>query len=531
MRRSDPEPFRNEPHAELRRAGARRRLAEAVSSAMGDAPIVAPVTIGGARVRNGDTIESRDPSDTLRVVCESGRAGIADVDRAVEVALHALPEWSERTWDARAAVLFRAAALMRARRAELAALEVIEAGKPLPEADADVAEAIDFCEYYGREAQRLGAGGAVGRVPGETNAYRYEPRGVTGVIAPWNFPLAIPTGMATAALVTGNAVLLKPAEQTPACAFRLTEILLEAGVPPGVLAYLPGIGEDIGPHLVEHPDVACIAFTGSKAVGLEIIERAARNRAGRRQITRVVAEMGGKNPAVVDADADLDVAVPAIVESAFGYAGQKCSAVSRVIAVAKVFDELVARIVGAVEALPIGSAHDLHTVVGPLIDADALERVRAYQRRAAEEGTVLLTRPEVPGGGWYAGPTVVVVDRPDTAVFTDEIFGPVLTCVEAKDLDDALALANDTDYALTAGFFSRSPANIRRMASQLRAGNVYVNRATTGAMVGRQPFGGFGLSGVGSKAGGSDYLLQFVEPRVVTENTVRQGFAGDDPSA
>jgi RHH-type proline utilization regulon transcriptional repressor/proline dehydrogenase/delta 1-pyrroline-5-carboxylate dehydrogenase len=483
--------------------------------------------IDGVTVHTGRSIESRDPSDTSRVVCESGSAGAADVDRAIEVAGDAWPEWRERSWDARAAVLFRAAAIMRSRRAELAALEVLEAGKPIPEADADVAEAVDFCEYYGREARRLGAGGPVGRAPGETNAYTYEPRGPGAVIAPWNFPLAIPTGMTTAALVTGNPVVLKPAEQTPACAYRLVEVLLEAGVPPGVLAFLPGEGEEIGPSLVEHPEVAFVAFTGSKAVGLEIIERAARHQPGQRQIKRVIAEMGGKNPAVVDADADLDVAVPAIVASAFGYAGQKCSAVSRVIAVAGVFDELIARLVGAVEVLPVGPAHQLGTVVGPLIDGDALARVQSYQDLAAREATVLTRRRDLPTGGWFAGPTVVVVERPDTALFTDEIFGPVLTCIEADDLDHALALANTTDYALTAGFYSRSPAAIRHAASHLRAGNVYVNRATTGALVGRQPFGGFGLSGVGSKAGGPDYLLQFVEPRVVTENTVRQGFASD----
>jgi RHH-type proline utilization regulon transcriptional repressor/proline dehydrogenase/delta 1-pyrroline-5-carboxylate dehydrogenase len=524
---ADPGEFVNEPHAELRRAGPRVQLTDAVARAAARATIMAPVIIDGVAVDTDGVIESRDPSDTSRVVCESGRAGVAEVDRAIGVAVDAWPAWRDRSWDDRAAVLFRAAALMRSRRAELAALEVLEAGKPIPEADADVAEAIDFCEYYGREARHLGAGGRVGHAPGETNAYTYEARGPGAVIAPWNFPLAIPTGMVTAALVAGNPVVLKPAEQTPACASRLVEVLLEAGVPSGVLAFLPGAGEEIGPRLVEHPDVAFVAFTGSKAVGLAIIERAARHRPGQHQVKRVVAEMGGKNAALVDADADLDVAVPAITASAFGYAGQKCSAVSRVVAVRGVFDELVARLVGATASLPVGPARELRTVVGPLIDADAQARVESYQQRAAREGTVVLQRHDVPSSGWFTGPTVVVVDRPDTSVFTDEIFGPLLTCIEARDLDHALALANDTDYALTAGFFSRSPAAIRHVATHLRAGNVYVNRATTGALVGRQPFGGFGLSGVGSKAGGPDYLLQFVEPRVVTENTVRQGFAPD----
>ncbi len=525
-----PGRFVNEPHAELRRPEPRDRLTAEVGRAVREPAFDAPIIIGGDAVHTGAVIESPDPSCVSRIVCTSGRAGTSDVDRALAVAVDAWPAWRARPWSERAAVLFRAADLMRLRRAELAALEVVEAGKPIPEADADVAEAVDFCEYYGRQALRLADGGPVDQVAGESNRYSYEPRGPGAVIAPWNFPLAIPTGMVTAALVTGNPVLLKPAEQSPGVAFRLVQILLEAGTPPGVLAFLPGVGEEIGPHLVEHPDLAFVAFTGSKAVGLEIIERAARHHSGQRQMKRVVAEMGGKNPAVVDADADLDVAVPAVVTSAFGYAGQKCSAVSRVIAVKHVFEELVTRLVGAAEALPVGSAHELRTVIGPLIDADALDRVQGYQQDAVKEGDVVLQRRDVPEGGWFAGPTIVVVDRPDVKVFNDEIFGPVLACIPADDLDHALALANATDYALTAGFFSRSPARIRTAADQLRAGNVYVNRATTGALVGRQPFGGFGMSGVGSKAGGPDYLLQFVEPRVVTENTVRQGFASDPRS-
>jgi RHH-type proline utilization regulon transcriptional repressor/proline dehydrogenase/delta 1-pyrroline-5-carboxylate dehydrogenase len=523
-----PAPFANEPHAELRRRPVRDRLAAEVHRATRSGSFGAPVMIDGEPVTTDGVIESRDPGRSQHIVCTSGRAGAAEVDRAVGLALDAWPAWRARPWSERAAVLFRAAGLLRARRGELAALEVLEAGKPVPEADADVAEAIDFCEYYGRAGLRLGTGGVVAQAPGESNRYAYEPRGPTAVIAPWNFPLAIPAGMAAAALVTGNPVLLKPAEQTPGVAMRLVQILLEAGVPPGVLAFLPGVGEEIGPHLVAHPDVAMIAFTGSKAVGLEIIEGAARRSPGQRQVKRVVAEMGGKNAAVVDADADLDVAVPAIVTSVFGYAGQKCSAVSRVIGVRGIFDELMTRLVGATEALPVGSAHDLRTVVGPLIDADALDRVHRYELDATKEGDVVFARRDVPDGGWYAGPTIAVVDRPDARVFTEEIFGPVVACIAADDFEHALALANDTDYALTAGLFSRSPGRIRFAASHLRAGNVYVNRATTGALVGRQPFGGFGMSGVGSKAGGPDYLLQFVEPRSVTENTVRQGFASSE---
>src|SRR5206468_2296261 len=309
----------------------------------------------------------------------SGRAGPDEAVRALAAAERAWPAWRTTPWAGRAAVLFRAAAIMRRRRAELAALDVFEAGKPVVEADADVCEAIDFCEYYGRAALRLGAGAPVLSPPGETNVYRYQPRGVGAVIAPWNFPLAIPAGMVTASLVAGNCVVLKPAEQTPGIAFRLVEILLEAAVPPGALAFLPGMG-DVGAHLVRHPDVAFVVFTGSKAVGLSIIADAAVQRPGQRHLKPVIAEMGGKNAIVVDSDADLDQAVPAIVASAFAYAGQKCSAASRVIGVRPVFDALVERLAGAAAVVPVGHPRELRTVVGPLIDEDAWNRVRAPGR-------------------------------------------------------------------------------------------------------------------------------------------------------
>ena len=518
-------PFTNEPRAELRRPAPRARMIAAVEQAQAALGFAAPALIGGREVATRDEIVSVDPGHTKTVVCRGGRAGAAEADRAVDVAMTAWPDWRDTAWRDRAAVLFRAAALVRARRAELVALEVFEAGKPIPEADADVCEAIDFCEYYGREALRLSAGGGVHQAPGEANSYRYEPRGVGVVISPWNFPLAIPTGMVTAALVSGNAVVCKPAEQTPGIALRLVQILHEAGVPPGVLAFLPGVGEEVGAHLVTHPDVSFVAFTGSKAVGLEIVREAAVHREGQRHVKRVIAEMGGKNAVIVDSDADLDVAVPAIATSGFGYAGQKCSAASRVITLAPVFDELVDRLAGAAAIVPIGHASELRTVVGPLIDEDAYWRVQEYQDIARDEGKVLVQRNDLPEGGWYVGPTVVVTERPEARVATEEIFGPVLTCLRADDFDHALALANASEYALTGGLFSRSPARIRRAAREFRAGNLYVNRGITGALVGRQPFGGFGLSGVGSKAGGPDYLSQFVEPRVVTENLLRQGFA------
>src|SRR5581483_6079166 len=289
----------------------------------------APLLVDGKPVRTADVIVSVDPADPSRVVCRSARATAADADRAVEIALRAQPAWAAAPAQKRADVLRRAAAIMRTRRGQLAALEVLEAGKPWPQADADVCEAIDFCEYYASEALRLAEGRSLGQVPGEHNEMHYQPRGIVTVISPWNFPLAIPCGQVTAPLVCGNAVLFKPAEQTPGIAYRLVQILLDAGAPPGVIAYLPGLGEEVGAHLVDHPDTSVIAFTGSKDVGQQIIEHASVTRPGQRHVKRVIAEMGGKNAIVVDTDADLDVAVPAIIDSAFGYAGQKCSAASR----------------------------------------------------------------------------------------------------------------------------------------------------------------------------------------------------------
>ncbi len=520
-----PGPFANEPPAELRRADVQDQLVDAVERVERDLGFRAPLLIDGRVTDTDRSITSVDPGRTDLVVCASASATVADAQRAVAVAHHAFPGWATTSWHDRAAVLFRAADIMRRRRDELAALCVLEAGKPVAEADADVCEAIDFCEYYGRGALRLADGAPLLQPPGEANRYSYQPRGVGVVIAPWNFPLAIPTGLVTAALVTGNTVVFKPAEQTPGIAFRLVEILLEAGVPPGALAFLPGIGEEIGPSLVDHPDVSFITFTGSKAVGLDIMSRAAVVQPGQRHVKRVVAEMGGKNAIVVDADADLDEAVPAIVQSAFGYAGQKCSAASRLVVLDAVFDALVERLRGAAELVPIGHPRDPGTVVGPLIDADALKRVHSYQDLAAKEGRVVLQRTGIPDGGWYAGPTLVVPDDLHKRVACEEIFGPVLAILRASDFDSALAMANDTEYALTAGCFSRTPSHLERAARELRAGNIYLNRGTTGAVVGRQPFGGYGLSGVGSKAGGPDYLHQFVDPRAVSENTVRQGFA------
>ncbi len=413
---------------------------------------------------------------------------------------------------------------MRERRASLAALAVRECAKPWPEADADVCEAIDFLEFYARGALALQGGGGppLLQVPGERNALRYAPRGVCAVIAPWNFPLAIPTGMTAAALATGNTVVLKPAEQAPGCGLRVVEALRAGGVPAGAIALLPGAGE-AGAALAGHPDVATIAFTGSGAVGLELLRTAAEVRPGARQLTRVVAEMGGKNCIIVDSDADLDEAIPAIVESAFDYAGQKCSAAARVLVHEAVHDALVERLAGAVAGLQIGPADDFGTDVPPVVEREAQERVRRYADLAARTGEVSTGMGDVPTEGWYVAPVIATGLPPDSPLLREEIFGPLLTVEPVRDVDEACDRIDALPVALTGGLFSRNPRTVAHVIDRSPVGNLYVNRSTTGAMVGRQPFGGNRLSGTGTKAGGDDYLLHFVEPRVVTENTVRHG--------
>jgi RHH-type proline utilization regulon transcriptional repressor/proline dehydrogenase/delta 1-pyrroline-5-carboxylate dehydrogenase len=514
-------PFANEPTLELRRAPERESLLAALRELEPRLPLRVPILVGGERGAH-EGFESTDPGAPSRVVATAGRAGEADASAAVEAALQAFPAWHERGAEQRAEVLARAADILRSRRLELAALQVRECAKPWPEADADVCEAIDFLEYYAREAVRLARGADLLQVPGERNQMRYEPRGVAAVISPWNFPLAIPTGMTAAGLAAGNSVVLKPAEQSPASALMLVEALREAGVPRGAISLLPGFG-DVGAALVRDPRVHVIAFTGSSAVGLEIVRAAADTPEGQNHVKRVVAEMGGKNCVIVDSDADLDDAVPAIVRSGFVYAGQKCSAASRVLAHEGIADALIERLSGAVEVLAVGQADDFATEVPPVIEREAQERVARYRELAATEGRVVARQGEVPAEGWFCPPTLVTDLPEDSAVVREEIFGPLLSVERVPTISAACDALERSPFALTGGLFSRSPATISEVSRRAPVGNLYVNRHITGAMVGRQPFGGNRRSGIGSKAGGPDYLLQFVEPRVVTENTMRHG--------
>jgi RHH-type proline utilization regulon transcriptional repressor/proline dehydrogenase/delta 1-pyrroline-5-carboxylate dehydrogenase len=520
--------FRNEPLADFSKAESRQAMQEAlgrVRSAFGQ---FHPLWIGGRPVETNDQLTSIDPSDKERIVGIVAAAGRAEAERAIAAARAAQAHWSARPVEERADFLLRAAQVLRERRFELAAWEVYECGKAWREADGDVCEAIDFLEFYARQAIALQS--ERGRdVPGEENRFLHLPRGVAVVIAPWNFPLAILTGMTAAALVTGNTVVMKPAEQSSVIAARLIEIFQELGLPAGVLNYLSGPGETVGAALVDHPDTAVIAFTGSRSVGLTINRRAAETSGipGCPRVKRVIAEMGGKNAIIIDDDADLDEAVLGVVKSAFGYQGQKCSACSRVIVLSTVYDQFLTRLVEATRSLKIGPADDPATSVGPVIDAEAYDRIQQYIEIGRGEARELLAVDvgDLASKGYYIGPHIFADVAPDARIAQEEIFGPVLAVLRAADLDEAITIANGTDYALTGGIFSRSPAHLDRAQREMMVGNLYLNRPITGALVARQPFGGFKMSGIGSQAGGSEYLLQFVVPRTVTENTMRRGFA------
>ena len=512
--------FTNEPILELRRAADRQKLIDGLAELDPQLPIRAPVWIGNDQ-RHGEELISTDPGNPDRVVATAAKATTDEATEAVERAAKAFRAWEETPVSERARILVEAAAIMRRRRHVLAALAVRECAKPWGEADADVCEAIDFLEYYARQAIDLqDHGPPLLQPPGERNELTYHPRGVCAVIAPWNFPIAIPLGMAAAALATGNTVVLKPAEQSPGCGCELTRALKEAGLPDDVLHLLPGEG-DVGAALVEHPKAATIAFTGSGEVGLKIIEQAARTQRGQKQLKRVVAEMGGKNCVIVDADADLDDAVPALVDSAFIYAGQKCSAADRVLVHEAIADQLIERVAGAVPTLQVGQADTFGTDVPPVIEPEAQERVERYIAECGDK--VVARQDDVPENGWFVRPSVAAHLDPSSEVLRNEIFGPLLTIEAVKDVDAALDVIDGLSYALTSGLFCRNPRTVEHVARRNPVGNLYVNRRITGAMVGRQPFGGNRLSGTGTKAGGPDYLLHFVEPRVVTENTVRHG--------
>jgi RHH-type proline utilization regulon transcriptional repressor/proline dehydrogenase/delta 1-pyrroline-5-carboxylate dehydrogenase len=516
-------PFENETPAQFHFPEVRAAMDAAIADVRAEFGSRCRLVIGGEDVESGEWDEVRPPAAPDQTLGLVARAGADEVRRAVKAGVDSIAAWRASPVGQRAELLRKAADLLAGRRYEFAATMVFESGKPWHEADGDVIEAIDYLRYYAWQAEeRFGSPLEVG-VAGEESAYFYESRGVAAIIAPWNFPLAIITGMASAALAAGCPVVLKPAEQSPIVAAKLARLLREAGFPAGTVNYTPGSGET-GKALVEHPDVEVIAFTGSNAVGQGILRTAAGVVEGQRNFKHVIAEMGGKNAIVVDDDADIDQAVAGVVASAFGYAGQKCSACSRVIVVGSAYGEFRERLAAAVASMPAGAPEDPYTFVPPVISAEARGRIAEYVALGKAEGTVVACGPAA-GPGHFVMPYVFEGIERDSRLAQEEIFGPVLVMFRAKDFGEALEIAMDSRFALTGGVFSRNPRNIERACREFRVGNLYINRKITGAIVGRHPFGGFRMSGLGDKAGGPDYLLQFVVPRVVTENTVRRGFA------
>ncbi len=520
--------FRNAPNTDFTLAANRDELRTALASVTASLGKKWPLVIGGKKISGREWIASTNPACPAQLIGHWARATIADADAAVAAARAVQPAWAKLSADERAKIIERAADLMESRRPELNALLILEAGKPWLEADGDLSEAIDFCRFYAVEMRKLDQPAITQAVPGERCVQRWAPRGTGVVIAPWNFPLAILCGMTVAPLVAGNTVIMKPAEQTPVIAATFMEILTAAGVPAGVVNFLPGFGEDVGAHLVAHPQIDFIAFTGSRAVGTKIWETAGRTLPGQANLKKVVCEMGGKNALIIDTDADLDEAIPATLAGAFGFAGQKCSALSRLIVLDEIHDTFVARLLAAAAATPVGDPQKPGTVVGPVIDAEArgkiLGLIEAGKKEAKLAWQATLPPTVVASGGYFVPPTIFTGVKPDATIAREEIFGPVFAIIKVRDLDEAFAVANATDYALTGGLFSRSPRALERAERELMCGNVYLNRAITGAIVERHPFGGFKMSGGGTKAGGKGYLENFLFPRVIVENVLRRGF-------
>ncbi len=524
--------FRNYPLTDFSRASERealrKMLAEIRARLAAKPEMIYPIIDGLECKRVPFTATTQSPEEHGLVLGKVANATLAELRDAQLSLAKAFPAWRDTPVQERAEVLYRVAEILIRRRVELTAWIILETGKPWGEADADVAEAIDFCNYYAGQAIRLFAPQSLCPWEGEEDYYFQEPRGLCAVISPWNFPLAIPCGMLAAALVTGNGAVLKPAEQSPLVARELFRIFLEAGLPSGVAAFLPGLGELIGEALVTSPQISTIAFTGSKAVGLRIIEKASHTLPGQEHVKRTICEMGGKNAIIVDGDADLEQAVRGVISSVFGYAGQKCSACSRLLVVESAYERFCARLAAAVASLSVGPASDPATVVGPLINAEARSRVEKAIAFARVNCRLLAEKPvseEQRKRGYFVAPTLFAEVPLDHPLMKEELFGPVAAVSKLPTFEAALQAANASEYGLTGAVFSRNPAHLRKAAREFRVGNLYLNRGCTGALVGRQPFGGAKMSGVGSKAGGPDYLLQFTIPRVVCENTLRQGFA------
>jgi 1-pyrroline-5-carboxylate dehydrogenase len=513
-----PSVFQNEPFTDFGQAVNAEALERALADVGAQLGRTYPLIIGGERIATEQTIASVNPARPDEVVGYAASATVEHAARAVEAAHERFQTWRKTPVAERAAVLFRAAEEMRRRKFELCAWIIYEVSKSWAEADGDVAEAIDFCEYYAREMLRLESPPDLPvQMPGEQSRLTYVPLGAGVAIPPWNFPLAIMVGLVVAPVVAGNTIVLKPASTSPIIGAKFMELLEAAGSPAGVVSYLPGPGGSVGDALVDHPKTRFIAFTGSKEVGLRINERAAKVHPGQLWLKRTVLEMGGKDTIVVDETADLAAAAEGIVASAFGFQGQKCSACSRVVAVEPVYDELLDRVVERAGSLTVGDPAERGTFMGAVIDARSRDKIREYLDIGRREGRVVLGGEAQSEGGYFVQPTVVADVAPDARLAQEEIFGPVLAFIKARDFEEALAVANNTEYGLTGGLYSADATRLARAREDFHVGNLYLNRKITGAMVGAHPFGGFNMSGTDSKTGGPDYLLLFLQGKSIAE--------------
>ncbi len=511
--------FKTEPFTDFSLPENEKAMKEALKTVRAQLGRQYPLIINGERIETKDQIISTNPSCPAQVIGKFSKANTEHAETAMQAALTAFDSWKKVAPEQRAEYLFKAAKIMRTRKHELSAWLCLEIGKNWAEADADVAEAIDFCEYYGREMIRLSNPAPLVPYAGEKNRLSYIPLGVGLVIPPWNFPLAILVGMTTASIVSGNTVVLKPSSDTPCIAYQFIQILEEAGLPKGVVNYVPGPGASVGDYLVAHPKVRFIAFTGSKEVGLRINELAAKTQKGQIWIKRVIAEMGGKDSIVVDADANLDLAADSIVQAAFGFSGQKCSACSRAIVHKDVYDSVLEKVLERTKKLVVGKPDEKTTYMGPVASKSAYEGIMEYIEVGKKEGRLMAGGKHFDNAdnGFFIEPTIIADIKPEARISQEEIFGPVLAFIKADSWENALEIANNTEFGLTGAAFTASRAKLDQAAEDFHVGNLYLNRKCTGALVGVHPFGGFNMSGTDSKAGGPDYLLLFTQAKVVSE--------------
>ena len=524
MQQMKHDEFRNEPFTDFSNEENARAMREAIAQVKSELGREYPLVVGGERIETGDFLESVNPAKKTEVVGRFHKASEEIARRAVENANETFKTWRNTPAQERAELLFRVATLLRERKHYFSAWMIHEVAKSWPEADGDTAEAIDFCDFYAREMLRYAGQQPLVHIEGEENRLEYIPLGVGVVIPPWNFPLAIMAGMTVASVVTGNTVVLKPSSDAPTIAYKFFELLEEAGLPPGVVNFMTGSGAEVGDVVVDHPLTRYVAFTGSKEIGLRINERAAKAHDGQIWIKRVVAEMGGKDAIIVDADTDVSEAAAGVVASAFGFQGQKCSACSRAIIVADVYDEMLERITAGVEKLKVGDPTEQATSMSAVVNGKAFKTITEYiEKGKADGGRVIAGGGSDGEQGFFIEPTVIADVKAGDRIEQEEIFGPVLACIKARDFDEALEIANDTEYGLTGAVYTNDPEKLERARREFHVGNLYLNRKCTGALVGVHPFGGFNMSGTDSKAGGRDYLGLFMQAKVVSEK-IRPGY-------